>query len=210
MFDVAGNASPTQQQMDGNATGSVTPRAEECASYVRRQSGLAEIAQGQPLNNEYELIAFTHFTFHRVYPVELGLGKRVVEKPIGFRRKDLLEALLQALESLNATAPTASAGRKYSLDDFLEGIYRTEPTTGTQYELYFRGGKAGAGYTKVTLMRPFAPLQTLATETLPAARDKEVVHIVVPLSGRTAAFQNFMDKFVKIALRNDRRSEFFY
>lgn len=100
------------------------------------------------------------------------------------------------------------------MDDFLEGLYRVEPTTGTQYELYFRTkakknnkvtGKNLGGYTKVTVMRPFAPLQTLAMDQLPKLREKEMIHVILPLSGRTATFQSFMDKFVKIGLRNDKR-----
>jgi chondroitin sulfate N-acetylgalactosaminyltransferase 1/2 len=203
----------------------------DCVSYIRRQLSLAEITRGLPFNNEYELIAFSHFTFSRVYPVDLGLGKRVVEKPIGFKRKDLLEALVKALESLNKNATTPVTNKnnnqnqnsknlpnRYTLDDFLEGLYRNEPTTGTQYEMYFRTKNINtnnkshmdqvapvAGVTKVVLMRPFAPLQTISTETLPVAKDKELIHIILPLSGRTATFQSFMDKFVKIALKNDRR-----
>lgn len=179
----------------------------------------AEIFRGVPLNNEYELIPFNHFTFSRVYPIDLGLGKRVVEKPIGFKRKDLLEALMKAVEALNKnmTQGSAESGTrksvKYTLDDFLEGLYRTEPTTGTQYELYFRTKSVNKsnvnhhphGFTKVVLMRPFAPLQTINTEALAAPREKELIHIILPLSGRTATFQSFMDKFVKIGLKNDRR-----
>ncbi|XP_021937990.1 chondroitin sulfate N-acetylgalactosaminyltransferase 2 isoform X2 [Zootermopsis nevadensis] len=203
----------------------------DCGSYIRRQLSLAEITRGLPFNNEYELIAFSHFTFSRVYPVDLGLGKRVVEKPIGFKRKDLLEVLVKALESLNKNVTTPStvtnnnnhqnqnsrnSPNRYTLDDFLEGLYRNEPTTGTQYEMYFRTKNTNnrshmdqvapvTGVTKVILMRPFAPLQTVSSETLPVAKDKELIHIILPLSGRTATFQSFMDKFVKIALKNDRR-----
>lgn len=171
------------------------------------------------MNNEYEMIPFNHFTFSRVYPIDLGLGKRVVEKPIGFRRKDLLDALNRALDSLNRNATITNL--RYTLDDFIEGIYRNEPTTGTQYELYFRtkeiNNKTGPapssshhgsndhGTTKIIVMRPFAPLQTIQIEHFPKTAEKELIHIILPLSGRVSTFQGFMEKFVKIALKNDRR-----
>ncbi|XP_077294717.1 chondroitin sulfate N-acetylgalactosaminyltransferase [Arctopsyche grandis] len=201
----------------------------ECAHYIRRQVTSSEILRGMPLNNEYELIPFSHFTFSRVYPIDLGLGKRVVEKPIGFKRKDLLEALVKALDMLNKNTSQSTNVKtvKYMLDDFLEGLYRLDPTTGTQYDLYFRtkvaknNSQHGSnrhhapqvssayhnpnGYTKVTLMRPFAPIQHIGTEVLPVARVKDFIHVILPLSGRTTTFQGFMDKFVKIGLKNDRR-----
>lgn len=187
----------------------------DCTGFIRRQVGAAEILHGLPLNNEYELIPFNHFTFSRVYPIELGLGKRVVEKPIGYKRKDLLDALNRALDSLNKNITIANA--KYTLDDFSEGVYRTEPTTGTQYEMYFHkkdiNNKSivthhehpNHGIIKVVVMRPFAPIQTIQIENFPKTKEKELIHIILPLSGRTSTFQSFMDKFVKIALKNDRR-----
>lgn len=199
---------------------SASAQLGDCTNYIRRQVANAEILHGLPLNNEYELLPFNHFTFSRVYPIELGLGKRVVEKPIGYKRKDLLDALNRALDSLNKNATQTSI--RYTLDDFSEGIYRIDPTTGTQYELYFRTKNLSrlatsnhehvnnhgnsAGVTKLTVMRPFAPLQTVQIETFARQRDKEkeIVHIILPLSGRTSTFQSFMDKFVKIALKNDR------
>lgn len=195
----------------------------DCTNYIRRQVGNAEILHGLPMNNEYELIPFNHFTFSRVYPIDLGLGKRVVEKPIGFKRKDLMDAINRALESLNRNATILNM--RYTLDDFIEGIYRNEPVTGTQYELYFRTketkmnnktnfgsssssshhGSSDHGTTKIIVMRPFAPLQTVQFEKFPKTADKEIIHIILPLSGRIQTFQSFMDKFVKIALKNDRR-----
>ncbi|CAO1373631.1 unnamed protein product [Diamesa serratosioi] len=193
------------------SSSSSVPFQLDCTNYIRRQVGNAEILHGLPLNNEYELISFNHFTFNRIYPIDLGLGKRVVEKPIGYKRKDLLDSMNRALESLNRNA-TTPVGR-YTLDDFIEGIYRNEPTTGTQYELFFRTKEKNYktshhgdhGTTKIVIMRPFAPLQTIQMETFPKTAEKELIHIILPLAGRVSTFQGFMDKFVKIALKNDRR-----
>ncbi|EAT34162.1 AAEL013572-PA, partial [Aedes aegypti] len=194
-----------------------TPTIHDCSAFIRRQVGSAEILHGLPLNNEYELIPFNHFTFSRVYPIELGLGKRVVEKPIGYKRRDILGALNKAIETLNRNITTNMM--KYTLDDFTEGIYRNEPTTGTQYELYFRTKEVNKsasssgqhhdhgnhGTTKLIVMRPFAPLQTIQMEAFPKQQEKELIHIILPLSGRTSTFQSFMDKYVKIALKHDKR-----
>jgi chondroitin sulfate N-acetylgalactosaminyltransferase 1/2 len=210
------NASTTSTQQSSSVP--LAGQQLDCTNYIRRQVGNAEILHGLPMNNEYELIPFNHFTFSRVYPIDLGLGKRVVEKPIGYKRKDLLDALNRAMESLNknATAPN----QRYTLDDFIEGIYRNEPVTGTQYELYFRTKEVNNktnpspassshhndhGTTKIIVMRPFAPLQTIQFERFPKTADKEIIHIILPLSGRISTFQGFMEKFVKIALKNDRR-----
>lgn len=204
------------------------PVALDLVHHIRRQVGNSEILHGLPMNNEYELIPFNHFTFSRIYPIELGLGKRVVEKPIGYKRKDLMDAINRAIESLNKNATILN--QRYTLDDFIEGIYRVEPVTGTQYELYFRTkevmksmnnktnhissssssssshhGSSDYGTTRVIVMRPFAPLQTIQYEKFPKTAEKEIIHIILPLSGRIQTFQSFMDKFVKIALKNDRR-----
>ncbi|XP_017110458.1 chondroitin sulfate N-acetylgalactosaminyltransferase 1 [Drosophila elegans] len=193
----------------------------DCSSYIRKQVGAAEILHGLPLNNEYELIPFNHFTFTRVYPIDLGLGKRVVEKPIGYRRRDLIDAVNKALESLNrnhsARIRAKAAGSpvgppseviKYTLDDFIEGIYRNEPTTGTQYELYFQSVKNQASPVRRALvMRPFAPLQTVQLSELSPnvdiggratpSRSPPVIHVILPLAGRLHSFRSFMQMFDK-------------
>nr|XP_029709835.1 chondroitin sulfate N-acetylgalactosaminyltransferase 1-like [Aedes albopictus]XP_029709836.1 chondroitin sulfate N-acetylgalactosaminyltransferase 1-like [Aedes albopictus] len=212
-----GELLPNGSLSSGTLNSPQTPIIHDCSTFIRRQVGSAEILHGLPLNNEYELIPFNHFTFSRVYPIELGLGKRVVEKPIGYKRRDILGALNKAIETLNRNI-TANM-MKYTLDDFTEGIYRNEPTTGTQYELYFRTKEVNKsasssgqhhdhgnhGTTKLIVMRPFAPLQTIQMEAFPKQQEKELIHIILPLSGRTSTFQSFMDKYVKIALKHDKR-----
>lgn len=213
---------PSQTTQNQSLAAAIVNQNNECASFIRRQISQAEILNGLPLNNEYELIPYNHFTYTRVYPIELGLGKRVVEKPIGYKRKDLLQILLKGIDVLNRNITDNLL--KYTLDDFLEGLYRNEPITGTQYELFFRtknlqtvsanvknkklnqvnNVQNNLGYTKVILIRPSAPVQYITTQLLPPTRKKELIHIILPLSGRLATFQSFMDKFVKIGLKNDR------
>ncbi|KAA0203244.1 hypothetical protein HAZT_HAZT005636 [Hyalella azteca] len=214
-------------------------------------------SQGVPM---YEVVPFSHFSWSRVYPSELGLGKRVVEKPIGYRRKDVLAALTAALDHLNAYQ---NHGYRYSMDDFVEGSFRTIPTAGTQYELVFRDSfrnnenknnnssimknsydgrvlsksseaveevnsratrkegseksgiisnptksissrspSSGNALKIVTLVRPFAPITVVKSRTNTA---RQLINIILPLSGRLQTFQRFMTKLTTVILPHDRR-----
>ncbi|KAG0711348.1 Chondroitin sulfate N-acetylgalactosaminyltransferase 2 [Chionoecetes opilio] len=183
-----------------NASSQVVPVDGACAAVIQHQVTQSEITQGISLNNEYEVVPFSHFTWSRLYPSELGLGKRVVEKPIGFKRRDILAALTAALDHLNTPVPA-----RFSVDDFVEGMYRTVATSGTQYELVFHARQANHSwhqYRTVTLMRPFAPL-TVVTRDPHSTR--QMINIILPLSGRIDTFRGFMDKLATLILRHDRR-----
>ena len=166
--------------------------------------GEAEILSGIQLNNEYELIPFCRFTLSRLYLVDPGLGKRVVEKPIGFKKKDLTEVVGFAIDQLNEAREDED--NVFTLEDFLEGIYRTEPGIGSQYELYFRDVEYKATptrYKKVSVFRPYGPLQLVAKEELHTRKD--VINLILPLSGRVDKFRQFMDRFSKVCIRVDKR-----
>lgn len=85
---------------------------------------------------------------------------------------------------------------RYTVDDFSEGLFRTEPGTGAQYELYFKEKNAsrGGALQRVVLARPFAPVHALHAERV--ATNKELINVVLPLSGRIDAFKAFMDRWV--------------
>lgn len=195
-----GGSGGSQRGGSINASSQVVPVDGACAAVIQHQVAQSEITQGISLNNEYEVVPFSHFTWSRVYPSELGLGKRVVEKPIGFKRRDILAALTAALDHLNTPVPA-----RFTVDDFVEGMYRTVATSGTQYELVFHDRQANQSwhqYRTVTLMRPFAPL-TVVTRDPHSTR--QMINIILPLSGRIDTFRGFMDKLGSIILRHDRR-----
>lgn len=161
----------------------------------------AEILDGIPLSTEFALIPFTRFTAERLFLVDPGLGRRVMEKPIGYIRRDLTEILDYAVEQLNADGGTP----KFALTDFLEGLFRTLPGFGTHYELYFRNIRAHGSvskYVKVVITRPMSEpflLQKQDTDV----RGK-LINIIVPLSGRMESFRRFMENFVKVCIKLDK------
>ncbi|KAL4239620.1 Chondroitin sulfate N-acetylgalactosaminyltransferase 1 [Mactra antiquata] len=163
----------------------------------------AEILHGVALKSEYEIIPFTKFTLNKIFLVEPGLGKRVVEKPIGYKKKDILNVLSFALNELNGNRTTKD--KKFVVEDFIEGMYRTEPLTGTQYELYFRDIDAPHKHTyrKITVMRPFDVLHSVRHELKNTT--KSWINLILPLKGRIDAFRQFMNRFVKTVIYQDRR-----
>ena len=171
--------------------------------FLKGKLGASEITQGVSLHNEYEIIPFVRFTLKRIYLVDPGMGKRVVEKPIGFKKKDLQEAIAYGIEKLNIQRKAPSV-RKYTPDDFVEGIYRTEPSLGSHYDLVFRDldNQTIGNYFKVVLTRSFAPMQLVATHSINAK--KETVNLILPLSGRTDKFQGFLNRFARVCIKGDK------
>lgn len=162
----------------------------------------SEVTHGVPLHNEYEVIPFCRFTLNRIYLVDPGMGKRVVEKPIGFKKKDLLEVVQYAVEKINLNRKDSET--QYSIEDFKEGLYRTEPSMGTHYELFFKNldSPDESGYQTVMISRPFGPLHLVNSETV--SPKKETINVILPLAGRTDKFQGFMDRFVRVCIHNDK------
>ena len=142
--------------------------------------------------NEYEVNPYSYFTFTKFYPSNLGLGKRVVEKPIGKRRKELNEVIGQGISMLNAMKRTEqkmsvvlNASHAISVSDFVEGITAQDPLKGTYYHLYFRAGLADAkraakSYHKLTFLRPLGDPLLVSNELV--STNKEIVHLIVPVN----------------------------
>lgn len=173
------------------------------SNYIQSKVKKAEILHGVALKSEYEIIPFTKFTLNKIFLVEPGLGKRVVEKPIGYKRKDIYDVVTYAVRELNKSR--TKTARKFTMDDFIEGMYRTEPMTGTQYELFFReiDQPQKHTYRKITLIRPFGILHSVDQNQKNTSQIW--INLILPLSGRIDAFRQFMSRFVKVVINQDRR-----
>ncbi|XP_012938987.1 chondroitin sulfate N-acetylgalactosaminyltransferase 2 [Aplysia californica] len=177
----------------------------EFIKYFQEHLKSAEILKGQPYKTEYELIPFNRFIFNRIFMVDPGLGKRVVEKPIGSKKKDLNEIMYHAVESLNKNR---SSDNLYTHDDFVEGLYRTDPTSGSHFELFFNDRDSPDpqqkhSYVKISILRPFAPPVTVQHRSVDTTT--EWINIILPLSGRVDAFRIFMEQFTSVCVKHDKR-----
>lgn len=166
---------------------------------------------------EADVVPYVRFTATKMYPVLQGLGKRVVEKPIGAKREEFAEVIAAAVNFLNANASLHGQSaavplppRRYQPSDFLEGMHRTQDAVGTHYELYFRsiGGESRfeaatvAATRRVTLFRPFGELAIVGVRE--RARE-EIVNVVVSLSsGRLDSFARFLENFADRCIRHDK------
>ena len=164
----------------------------------------AEIRSGISLKNEYEVFPFCRFTINRIYMVDPGLGKRVIEKPIGLKKKDLLEVISHGVERLNVKR---GGYLIYTQDDFIEGIYRTEPTQGALYELYFRDkdvDNSTLQYQRLVFYRPFGPIYLVKSQL--AENWRQTIDIVLPLMGRVDKFRAFIERYINTGVKQDRRT----
>ena len=156
---------------------------------------------GVELNNEYEVVPFTRFTSERLYLVDPGLGKRVIEKPIGYKRKDLNLVIGTALKKLNFENKNKILFRYSS---FIEGIFREVPGIGTVYELYFRTPENNkTSIAKVTVTRVLSQLSLLVKKNIP--KRQKIINIIIPLSGRVDFFKRFIDNFVNVCVVQDKK-----
>ena len=163
-------------------------------NFFKNRIDLGEIVKGVPYNNEYEQPPFVMFTSTRVYVVDPGLGKRVIEKPIALKKRELLEVINQGALLLNKK--NEKDAMQFTSDDFVEGIHRTLPTHGSHYELFYKRQKSPAVLHKVIIARPFGPLYDLLVETKNLSNVP--INIIVPLSGRVDVFAMFMSRLIKV------------
>ncbi|XP_038060136.1 chondroitin sulfate N-acetylgalactosaminyltransferase 1-like [Patiria miniata] len=168
---------------------------DDLSDFIRQQ--MAKIEMHKPLQSEYDVVPFSSLNSKLVYSLESGLSHRPSERPRGDKKEDLVEAVYFAIDILNKKKDNTF--NSFSIDNFVDGIFKSERTIGTYYNLVFRGTQESY-YQSVEILRPFSPLQKLRSQIIDT--NKILVNIIIPLSGRLDKFQSFIERFKSVCLDN--------
>ncbi|CAK8696927.1 unnamed protein product [Clavelina lepadiformis] len=169
--------------------------------YLKDQMERSKILKGSPLRSEYNVNEYTMFDRHYVYQLDTGLGTK--PQDVILRRSDLSKELNEvcdeALRSLNGGPERfkVSPTYRFTSEDFLHGMFRTERDIGTQYELVYKPESSSnvpnkSQLFRVTLFRPFAPVTHISSSSTDTS---ETIYFIVPLQGREDTFRIFLDYF---------------
>jgi len=167
--------------------------------------------------NERDVITYQTFTKDAMYHIEKGIRGTIrtnLQKYQPDAFDELQEVIVHGAHLLRSEELQTyqmppehvleNMGTKYS--DFISGVVRTERNRGTHYELLFKDTassdfsspeKSKESIKKIELFRPFAPIQHVRTETISPS---ELVHFVLPLSGRVEMFTHFIGVFLNSAV----------
>ncbi|XP_032868764.1 chondroitin sulfate N-acetylgalactosaminyltransferase 2 [Amblyraja radiata] len=201
----------------GGAPSSKENLPNDLLEFLHSQIDKAEVSIGARVPSEYAVVPFESFTLNKVYQLEMGLTRHPEEKVVRKdRRDDFAEAIEAGLEVLNnpeeedANAEVNDDDEEddnrmqkhtYTENDFVEGYYRTERDKGTLYELFYKKEFLDE-FQHVTLFRPFGPLMKVKSEVIDISH--QIINIIVPLSGRTEAFSQFMQNFREVCIQQAR------
>ena len=151
--------------------------------------------------NEYHVIPFDGFDGERLYGKVGTLSENPVEGPVGQRGIEHNEVIQFAIKTINDDSE--SKGDPVTTFQLAEGIMRNDRTHGTAYDLYFRSALPDI-FKRIQVFRPFGPLQSYGKmETIDTS--KSLINVIVPLSGRIDKFQEFINRFLNVGVRYDRK-----
>ncbi|XP_071952413.1 chondroitin sulfate N-acetylgalactosaminyltransferase 1-like [Antedon mediterranea] len=162
---------------------------------------MAKVNVNRALKDEYEVSPYSSLTTKLVYSVSGGLSHRPSERPKADRKEDLVEAVYFAINSLNSMSKSK---KDFSVDNFVDGIFRNDRMVGTYYNLIFRDHSNG-NYHSTQVLRPFAPLQKVKVKIMDTSR--VMIYLIVPLSGRVDNFRMFVER-LRVILEGGEKNIF--
>lgn len=124
-------------------------------------------------------------------------GQNVNTRRVKSGERHLLEAQDIALNFINT-----NTSYHVSRENVVDGVYRIDVNAGIDYELYFKDPTSNKLIT-VRLIRPLGVIQPVAMPD-DGKNPNELINLILPLSGRLERFQQFVDMFVEVCIKNDK------
>lgn len=155
---------------------------------------VAKIDSQKSVKDEYDVNPFSSMSSKYIYTLGESLRHKPALHPRSDQKEDLVESVFFAVETLNKKKTNQ---HKFAVENFVDGIFRTDFTIGTYYNMVFRHPDTNYYYT-VQLARPFAPLQKVKTQVIDSS--KISINFIMPLKGRLDKFKTFLERFKKVAI----------
>lgn len=170
-------------------------------SAVKSESFKKGFLKDKSAFDETAVNSFDSFTRYGIYSVNKdGLVDRPARRPMGTRIQDHEEILKFAVDVVNDELPGEHKVQQHHL---VNGISRLNRLTGMEYDLIFSTGRANL-YHRVKVRRPFSNIELVENvETVDSS--KEIINLILPLSGRTDKFELFLKRFGDVCVRYDGR-----
>ncbi|XP_032789583.1 chondroitin sulfate synthase 1 isoform X2 [Daphnia magna] len=154
--------------------------------------------------DESEILTW-NFLARSVDSTETVNPRRAIDAPL---REGVEDVIREVMEGINAISK--ERGRVIDFKELLYGYYRVNPRLGVDYILdlllvykKYRGRKMIFPVRRhAYLQQAFGPLQ-LRRSPLVAHESSNRIHFVLPLSGRLAIFQRFMNNFQRVCVEPD-------
>lgn len=169
-------------------------------SKVKSEASKLAFLKSDSTYSAMSITPFDSFTSAGIYSVQKdGLIDQPAKRPYGSRIKEHEEVLNFAVQVLKDELQDGQ--HKIDRQNLANGISRLNRVTGMVYELVFSAGKPNQ-YHRVKIRRPFSNLELVDNvETLDTS--KELINLIVPLSGRTKSFNKFLQRFGNVCVRWD-------
>ncbi len=162
---------------------------------LSEESGLKVRDDTKDMPEDYDVPQYASFSKKYVYGFA-GASNNIVVQMAGIKRQEIKQVVLFAITHLYSS--TSNTTSKFK---FMDGIVRTDPGIGNRYELYFKNisPESWGHYRKITVFKPFGILHHIASTDVNCKKD--LIHMIVPLSGRLEAFKLFMQRFVTLVIK---------
>lgn len=193
-------------EVESNSLGGNSGKSQEQTPVVAKDLSFKVNTSPQVTNIQVsERIQFQSFAKTHIFELSprkrpkeyIFHGQNVNTRRVKSGERHLLEAQDIALNFINT-----NTSYHVSRENVVDGVYRIDVNAGIDYEVYFKDPTSN----KFIIVRLIRPLGVIKPVAIPddGKNPNELINLILPLSGRLERFQQFVDMFVEVCIKNDR------